>query len=57
MIQRSEHLRFEISGQKFFLPLHGLLNVTFQDGNRTRNEMEFDNYRKFSSEATLKFEP
>jgi hypothetical protein len=31
MIQRSEHLRFEISGQKFFLPLHALLNVTFQD--------------------------
>jgi len=47
----------EISGQQFFLPLHALLNVTFQDGSQTRNEMEFGNYRKFSSEATLKFEP
>ena len=47
----------EISGQKFFLPLHAQLNVTMQDGNQTRNEMEFGNYRKFSSEATLQFEP
>ena len=47
----------EISGQKFFLPLHAQLNVTMQDGSQTRNEMEFGNYRKFSSEATLQFEP
>jgi hypothetical protein len=47
----------EISGEKFFLPLHALLNVTIQDGTQTRNEMEFGNYRKFSSEATLQFEP
>jgi hypothetical protein len=47
----------ETSGQKFFLPLHAQLNVTAQDGNQTRNEMEFGNYRKFTSEATLKFEP
>ena len=47
----------EISGQKFFLPLHALLNVTILDGSETRNEMEFGNYRKFSSEAILKFEP
>jgi hypothetical protein len=56
VIQRCEHPRFEISGQKFFLPLQALLNVTFQVGNQTRNEMEFGNYRKFS-EATLKFQP
>jgi hypothetical protein len=47
----------EISEQKFFLPLHAQLNVTTQDGNQTRNEMEFGSYRKFSTEATLKFEP
>jgi len=47
----------EISGQQFLLPLHAQLNVTLQDGNQTRNEMEFGNYRKFSSEAILKFEP
>lgn len=47
----------EISGQQFFLPLHAQLNVTMQDGTQTRNEMEFGNYRKFSSEATLQFEP
>jgi hypothetical protein len=47
----------EINGQKFFLPLHAQLNATIQDGTQTRNEMEFGNYRKFSSEATLHFEP
>jgi hypothetical protein len=47
----------EISGQKFFLPLHAQLNATTQDGNQIRNEIEFGNYRKFSSEATLQFEP
>jgi hypothetical protein len=47
----------EISGQPFFLPLHAQLDVTFQDGNQSRNEMDFGNYRKFSSEATLQFEP
>jgi len=47
----------EISGQKFFLPLHAQADATTQDGNQTRNELEFGNYRKFSSEATLQFEP
>jgi hypothetical protein len=47
----------EIGGQQFFLPLHAQTNATMQDGSQTRNEMEFGNYRKFSSEATLKFEP
>jgi hypothetical protein len=47
----------EISGQKFFLPLHAQLDATIQDGTQTRNEMEFGNYRKFSSEAILHFEP
>jgi hypothetical protein len=47
----------EISGEKFFLPLHAQANATMQDGSQTRNEMEFGNYRKFSSEATLQFEP
>ena len=47
----------EISGQKVFLPLHAQLNVTIHHGNQSRNEMEFGNYRKFSSEATLQFVP
>jgi hypothetical protein len=47
----------EISGQKFFLPLHAQLNITTQDGSQARNEIEFGNYRKFTTEATLKFEP
>lgn len=47
----------EISGQKFFIPLHARLNVTLQDQSQTRNEIEFGYYRRFSSEAILKFEP
>jgi len=47
----------EISGQKFFLPLHAQASVTTLDGSKARNEIEFGNYRKFSSEATLQFEP
>ncbi len=47
----------EIGGQQFFLPLHAQTNGTIQDGSQARNEIEFGNYRKFSSEATLKFEP
>jgi hypothetical protein len=45
-----------ISGQEFLLPLHAELTVTMKDGSQDRNDMEFGNYRKFSSEATLKFE-
>ena len=47
----------EISGQNFFLPLHAQASVTTLDGSKARNEIEFGNYRKFSSEATLQFEP
>jgi hypothetical protein len=47
----------EISEQKFLLPLHAELNLTFRDGGQARNMMDFDNYRKFTTEATLKFEP
>jgi hypothetical protein len=46
----------EISGQQVFLPLQAQLNAT-TDGRQTRNEIEFGDYRKFSSEAILKFEP
>jgi hypothetical protein len=46
----------EIGGQEFLLPLHAELSVTMKDGGQDRNEMQFGNYRKFSSEATLKFE-
>ena len=47
----------EIGGQGLFLPLHAQTDATTQDGNQFRNELEFGNYRKFSSEATLQFEP
>jgi hypothetical protein len=47
----------EISGQQVFLPLNAQMNVSIQDGSQNRNDMEFGNYRKFSSEATLQFEP
>src|ERR1051326_5069743 len=45
----------EISGQRFSLPLHSQTDAMTQDGNQFRNELEFGNYRKFSSEATLEF--
>ena len=60
IIAASEELDYgvaEISGEKFFIPLHAQLNVTLQDGSQTRNEMEFGDYRKFAGEAILKFEP
>jgi hypothetical protein len=47
----------EIAGQKVLLPLHAEGSVTFRDGSQARNVMGFDNFRKFSSEAILKFEP
>jgi hypothetical protein len=47
----------EISGQEFFLPLRAELNGATRDGSQFRNVMDFGNYRKFTSEAILKFEP
>jgi hypothetical protein len=47
----------EIGGQQFFLPLRAQTTATMQDRSQTRNEMEFGNYRKFTSDAILKFEP
>lgn len=47
----------EIGGQQLFLPLHAQARATMQDGSQTRNEMEFCHYRKFASDAILKFEP
>jgi hypothetical protein len=47
----------EISGQRFLLPLHAELRLTMRDGSQARNTMDFDNYRKFTTDATLKFEP
>jgi hypothetical protein len=44
-------------GQRFLRPLCAQLNLTMRDGSRARNIMDFGNYRKFTSEATLKFEP
>jgi hypothetical protein len=46
----------DVGGQKFLLPLRAEMRVLLRNGNKTRNVMEFGNYRKFSSEATLKFE-
>ena len=36
--------------------MHAQTNGTIQDGSQIRNEIEFGNYRKFSSETTLQFE-
>jgi hypothetical protein len=47
----------KIGGQQFFLPLHAQTKGTMQDGSEVRNMMDFGNFRKFSSEATLRFEP
>lgn len=47
----------EIGGQRFLLPRHAELNLRWRDGSQARNTMDFDNYRKFTTEATLKFEP
>jgi len=47
----------EISGQKFWLPVHGELSIQTRDLSRYRNELKFGNYRRFSSETTLQFEP
>ena len=45
-----------IGEQQVFLPLHAQLIVTGRIGYQSRNVMDFGNYRKFSAEATLKFE-
>ena len=55
--QEVEYGFAEISGQKLFLPLHAQTNGTMQDGSQVRNLMDFGNFRQFSSEATLQFEP
>lgn len=47
----------DITGRKFFLPLHAQLNAAIQDGSQPPNGREFGNYRKFSGETTLQFEP
>lgn len=47
----------DISGQQFFLPLHAELFVGVKDGTQFRNFMDFTNYRKFSSDLILHFEP
>jgi len=46
----------EINGAKTLLPLHAEMIVEAWGGGRNRNSIEFNNYRKFSTEATLKFE-
>src|SRR5262249_43815192 len=45
----------EIAGEKTFVPLRAEMLIETRDGNN-RNVIEFANYRKFSTEATLKFE-
>jgi hypothetical protein len=45
----------DVAGQRYLLPRHVDLRVISKD-NQSRNVMDFGNYRKFSSEATLTFE-
>jgi hypothetical protein len=47
----------DIAGQNFLLPLHAEAVVHLKDGTQYRNVTDYSNYRKFSSKATLKFEP
>lgn len=47
----------DINGQPFFLPLHAELFVGVKDGTRFRNFIDFTDYRKFSSDLILHFEP
>ena len=47
----------DIAGQSFLLPLHAEAVVHLKDGTQYRNVTDYSNYRKFSSKATLKFEP
>jgi hypothetical protein len=45
----------QIDGEMTLVPLHAEMVVEAR-GARNRNSIEFNNYRKFSTEATLKFE-
>lgn len=47
----------DIAGQNFLLPLHVEAVVHLKDGTQFRNVTDYSNYRKFSGNATLKFEP
>jgi hypothetical protein len=47
----------EINGQKFLLPLHAELLIKIKSGTQLHNVMDYTNYRKFSSDLILNFEP
>ena len=44
----------EISGREFLLPVHAQMDMT-SDGVRTRNEIDFRNYQKYSADAVITF--
>jgi hypothetical protein len=44
----------EISGRDFLLPIHAQMDMT-SDGVRTRNEIDFRNYQKYSADAVITF--
>lgn len=46
----------QIDGKQFLVPQRAEMRVVLRDGNQTRNVMEFSDYHKFTSEATIKFE-
>jgi hypothetical protein len=47
----------EINGQRSLLPLHAEMFIQISDGTRLHNVMDYRNYRKFSSDLILNFEP
>ena len=44
----------EIGGQRFLLPVKAQMDL-FSDGVRTRNEIDFRNYQKYSADAVITF--
>jgi len=46
----------EISGERFLLPKRVDIRAVFREGHRFRNVMRFEDYRKFTSDASITFE-
>jgi hypothetical protein len=44
----------EVGGKRFFLPTHATVRIDTRFV-RTRNHVEFSNYRKFAGESTITF--
>jgi hypothetical protein len=45
-----------IGSTKYLLPVHAMVLMTSESGS-VRNEMDFQNYRKFEADSTITFAP